>query len=207
MKRLLDSIEGLKKSEVKKLVDARMKEFERAGKGPSEEIFKELCFCLLNANFNAEKSIHMQNEICNGFLTLTEPRLARKLKRLGHRYPNVRANYIVAAREHKNSLKKLIQHLDEKELREWLVKNVKGLGYKTASNFLRNIGFGNSAILDFHIIDILARHKLIERPKTLTKAKYLEIETQLQKIAYKTNLSLAELDIYLWYMETGKVLK
>jgi len=63
------------------------------------------------------------------------------------------------------------------------------------------------AIIDFHIIDILTDYKLIKKPKTITKKKYLEIENVLKKIADKTNLSLAELDLYLWYLETGKILK
>ena len=41
----------------------------------------------------------------------------------------------------------------------------------------------------------------------MTKNKYLEIEDILKKLAKKINLSLAELDLYLWYKETGKVLK
>ena len=84
---------------------------------------------------------------------------------------------------------------------------MKGLGYKEASHFLRNIGFDNYAIIDFHIIDILYDNKLIQKPKTITKNKYLEIEDLLKKIAKKTNLTLAELDLYLWYIETGKILK
>jgi len=51
--------------------------------------------------------------------------------------------------------------------------------------------------------------KKIEKQKTksLNKNKYLEAENILKKIAEKTNLSLGELDLYLWYLETGKVLK
>jgi len=93
------------------------------------------------------------------------------------------------------------------ELREWIVRNVKGLGYKEASHFLRNIGFTQYAIIDFHIIDLLLKYKLIEKPKTLSKTKYLEIEELLRQIAKKLNLNLAELDLYMWYMETGKILK
>ena len=88
-----------------------------------------------------------------------------------------------------------------------LIRNVKGIGPKEASHFLRNIGYSGFAILDFHIINILARYGLIEKPKTLTKRRYLEIEELLRSIAAKTDLSLAELDLYLWYMETGKILK
>ncbi|GAJ17855.1 unnamed protein product, partial [marine sediment metagenome] len=36
-------------------------------------------------------------------------------------------------------------NIDEIKLREWVVKNFKGLGYKEASHFLRNIGYKNFA--------------------------------------------------------------
>ncbi len=37
--------------------------------------------------------------------------------------------------------------------------------------------------------------------------KYLEIEKKLKKLAEQCSISLGELDLYLWYLETGKVLK
>lgn len=92
-------------------------------------------------------------------------------------------------------------------MREWLVKNIKGLGYKEASHFLRNIGFKNFAIIDFHIINLLVKYDIIKKPRTLTKIKYLEIETILRNIAKNLGVSLAELDLYLWYLETKKILK
>ena len=97
-----------------------------------------------------------------------------------------------------------------KERREKLVKDIKGLGMKEASHFLRNIGFKDVAIVDFHIIDLLNREKLVnfDRKKGgLSKQKYLEIEKVLEDLGKKVGLDLAELDLYLWYMETGKVLK
>jgi len=205
---LLKSIENLKNSEVKNLVNTRIREFKENGAKSNGEIFIELCFCILTANFNAEKAIKIQTEIGKDFLTLPESQLAEKLKRLGHRYPNTRAKYIVKARKYKNSLKEVISSFNvEDELREWLVKNIKGIGYKEASHFLRNIGYTNFAIIDFHITDLLARYKLLEKPKTLTKKEYFKIENLLREIAEKSNLNLAELDLYLWYMETGKILK
>ncbi len=208
MNGLLESVEFLKNSEVKKLVDARLREFRELGNGSSNEIFKELCFCILTANFNAEKSMKIQMKIGDGFLILPESLLASKLKELGHRYPNTRARYIVDARKHKNSLRTTIKMFnDENKLREWLDKNVKGIGYKEASHFLRNIGYTDFAIIDFHIIDVLTKYNIIEKPKMVTKRTYLETEELLRKIAGKSNLNLAELDLYLWYMETGKILK
>ena len=208
MKKLLESIKNLKKSRVRKLVNARVEEFRKNQNKSSTEIFKELCFCILTANFNAEKSIRIQSILKDKFLFLSESELARELKDLGHRYPKTRARYIVQARKYKASLKSIIKSFnDENKLREWLVKNIKGIGYKEASHFLRNVGYKNFSILDFHVIDILAEHKLIEKPRTLTRKKYLEIEGLLRRIAEKLNLSLAELDLYLWFLKTRKILK
>ncbi|MCD6226410.1 MAG: N-glycosylase/DNA lyase [Candidatus Aenigmarchaeota archaeon] len=207
MKKLLEDIEQLKKSQIKNIIDNRIKEFKQNRKKSNKEIFKELCFCILTANFNAKISIEIQNKIDDGFLNLSESELSKKLSEYGHRFPNTRAHYIVEARKYKDSLKDIINSENKDQLREWLVKNIKGFGYKEASHFLRNIGFENIGIIDFHIIDILTRYKIIKKPKILTKRKYLEIEKILEKIAKKLNMTLSELDLYLWYIETGKILK
>jgi len=210
MKPLINSIENLKKSEIKNIIDSRIKEFSELGKKSINEIFKEMCFCLLTANFSAQGGIKIQKEISNGFLTLPEIDLAKKLSELGHRFPNARARYIILAREKINNLKKILSG-DESDLkkREEIVKNIKGLGMKEASHFLRNIGYKNLAIIDFHIIDLLVKNNLIvkSKSKSLNVKKYLEIENLLKQIAEKTNLTLGELDLYLWYQETGKILK
>jgi N-glycosylase/DNA lyase len=207
MNELINKIEGLKISDIGKTIDNRIAEFKKFNKESNEDLFKEACFCMLTANFNAEKSIKIQNEIGDCFLSDSEEMISEKLKNYGHRFPNARASYISNFKGCKEQLKKIINHHDRLAIRDWFVKNVKGLGYKEASHFLRNIGFEDYAIIDFHIIDVLVKYKLIKKPKTLTKNRYLEIENILRKIAKKTGLTLAELDLYLWYMETGKVLK
>jgi N-glycosylase/DNA lyase len=198
MKDLISSIDDVRDS-MGNVIDNRMKEFFKVS-----DLFSELCFCLLTANFNAARSIVIQKEIGDGFVNLEEEQLADELKRLGHRFPNTRARYIVEARKHKDNLKDILQSTDP---RGWLVKNVKGLGMKEASHFLRNVGKKDYAIIDFHIIDLLSKHKLIERPNILTPNRYLKIEEILRKLSHKTRLSLGELDLYLWYLETGKILK
>jgi N-glycosylase/DNA lyase len=204
----LASIEKLKKSEVKNLIDKRMSEFKRVGEKPINEIFKELSFCILCANFNAERAIRIQEEVGDGFLTLSKSQLTKKLKEIGHRYPSTRARYILDARKLKDSLRGAIESLkSDINLRDWLAENVTGIGYKEASHLIRNIGHTDCAIIDFHILDILARSGLIDKPKTLTRKKYLEIEDVLRRIGARSGLNLGELDLYLWYMETGKVLK
>ncbi|MEM4268263.1 MAG: N-glycosylase/DNA lyase [Candidatus Woesearchaeota archaeon] len=213
MQKLIAEIKKAEK-EIKPLVEKRIKEFSAVCKSGKERIFCEMCFCILTANYSAEGGIKIQNMVDRGFCTYSQKKMARTFKVLGYRFPNTRASYIFSARKHMSSLPSILKssahkrkQKDEEQIREWLVKNIKGLGMKEASHFMRNIGFRNVAIIDFHIIDILERHKIIEKPKTLTKGNYLKIEKKLRKLAHKLGLSLAELDLYLWYLETGKVLK
>jgi N-glycosylase/DNA lyase len=207
MKDLLDKIKSIKESNISDLVNQKINEFSSIDKQSNNELFKEMCFCMLTANFNAEKSIKIQNEIGECFLTGSKEELSKKLKKFGHRFPNTRAEYISESRKCKEKLNTIMKFHDKTALRDWIVNNVKGLGYKEASHFLRNIGFSDFAIIDIHIINLLINYNIIKKPKTITKKKYLEIEGILKKIANETNLTLAKLDLYLWYMETGKILK
>lgn len=204
---LINKIEELKNSGISNTINNRINEFKELNKESNEDLFKEMCFCILTANFSAERSIKIHDEINECFLKESEDNLAKKLKKYGHRFPNTRANYINESLKCKNDLSKVIKFHDKHKIRDWIVKNAKGLGYKESSHFLRNIGFDDFAIIDFHIIDLLVDYDIIVRPKNLSKKIYIEIEKILRRIAKKTNMTLAELDLYLWYMETGKILK
>ena len=94
-------------------------------------------------------------------------------------------------------------------LREWLIENVKGMDYKEASHFLRNVGFGDDiAILDRHILKNLVRYSIIDEvPKSLTGKKYLEIEEKMRKFAQKAGIPFAHLDLLWWSEETGEIFK
>ncbi len=208
MEDLIKSIESLKNSDISNVVDTRIKQFISVKKKGIPEIFKELCFCIMTANCGAAKCIEVNDRIDKGFLNLSEEELVNKFKEYGYRFPNIRAKYIVEARNYIFELESIINsNVDEIKLREWVVKNIKGLGYKEASHFLRNIGYKNLAIIDFHIVDLLVKYNLIEKPKSMTKRKYLEIENVLKQIGKELCLDMAKLDLYLWYKETGKVLK
>ena len=207
MKKLLNIIENIKNSEIRARIESRIKEFESFQKDTIESIFKELCFCIMTANCAAEKCIQIHDNIGNNFLKLTEKQLSNRFIELGYRFPNIRAKYIVEARKKINELKNALKIYNNKGLREWISKNILGLGYKESSHFLRNIGYKDLAIIDFHIIDLLERYNLTKKPKNMSKKIYLEIEAILEKIAHKLELNMAELDLYLWYIETGKILK
>jgi N-glycosylase/DNA lyase len=208
MEKLIEKVERLKKTPLKTVIDERMKDFNYFRDASSEEVFLEMCFCFMTANFQAEKSWKIQKELGSKMWTLEEEALQLELKRLGHRFWPQRGTRICEARGFKDSiLDELAKFDNEIEMREWIVKNFKGLGMKEASHFLRNVGYNNVAIIDKHIINILVSEEIIERPKTVTPTKYVEIEKALREIAQKTKLSLGELDLYLWSEATGKVLK
>lgn len=208
MEKVILLVEKLKKTKVKEKINNRMREFEEIGKKSSNEIFKELCFCIMTANFSAERAIKIQKEIGDGFLNLPKIKIKKKLSQLGHRFPNMRGEFIAEARKYKNNLKEILNSFEnEKEARDWIVNNIKGIGMKESSHFLRNIGYKNLAIIDFHIIDFLKKNNLIKKSKVANKKDYECIENILEKIAKKTNTSIGELDLYLWYNETGKILK
>lgn len=201
----------LKVSPVSVKVKERISEFRLLNSLGEDLWFSELCFCILTANSQAKKCMEIQEKIGEGFATLPKKKLSAKLKKLGYRFHNKRAEYIVEARAHEKGLKKRIQKLakkDTRNAREWLVENVKGMGYKEASHFLRNVGYTDVAILDRHILRTLHERGMIpEVPKSLNRIQYLTHENLLRLVAFKMGLSLAALDLYLWYLKTGKVLK
>jgi N-glycosylase/DNA lyase len=63
--------------------------------------------------------------------------------------------------------KRLRSFSDPFARRDWLAqeKQVKGLGYKEASHFLRNIGVKGHAILDKHVMRCLADVGVIDSAK------------------------------------------
>ncbi|MGB9635329.1 MAG: N-glycosylase/DNA lyase [Candidatus Micrarchaeia archaeon] len=190
-------------------VDKTYHGFENMRDAGEDEWFSELCFCILTANASAEMGIRAQKLLgYDGFSGLSLKELADGLKSSGYRFYNKRAEYIVGARWINGALKKTIMGMNNQfKAREWLAQNIKGIGYKEASHFLRNVGYGDLAILDKHILYILRKYDLIGDFKTVNKKRYIAIEHVLREIAQRLHMPVGKLDLYLWYMKTGKVLK
>ncbi|MDO8554243.1 MAG: N-glycosylase/DNA lyase [Candidatus Micrarchaeota archaeon] len=207
MEVLVQKVNSVKRTAISKLVDQRSEEFEAVFADDSK-VFSELCFCLTTANSSAEMGIKVQNALQGRLDKLTRKELSVELRKLGYRFYNKRAEYIDEAKQWRNIKNKIKEFQGEIELREWLVENILGFGYKEASHFLRNIGFKELAILDRHVLRTMHEHGMIkELPKTLNRKRYLEYEGKLEEICKRTNLNQSQLDLYLWYMKTGKVLK
>jgi N-glycosylase/DNA lyase len=198
----------------KQRIQERLKEFQEVMNKDDSRIFEELCFCILTANTSARMGINTVEQIKHLLLTASKEELSQALKQARYRFPNKRAEYIT---EVKNFLKqdlnfklkeKLLSFKDQDERRDYLVANIKGIGYKEASHFLRNIGFSKSCILDKHILNSLSELRVLEtnsRPKNGNH--YLEIEQKMKNFAKDISIDIDELDLLLWSMKTGEILK
>ncbi len=197
-------------SSVKNEIILRLAEFRRTGKSGKAPIFRELCFCLLTPQSKAKvcwsaiEKIQRKNLLFRG----GRREILRNLS--GVRFKNNKARYIVEVRKiFSEVLRKLLSEKDNKKIREWLVENVRGYGFKEASHFLRNIGRGkNLAILDRHILRNMFRLGLIDEiPKTISAGKYRKLEDRLTAFSRKIRIPLDQIDLLLWFRETGEVFK
>lgn len=201
--------------ERREAIQKRLAEFRQVMQWKDEEVFGELCFCLLTPQSSAKvcweaiTALKQQTLLLKGQPSELEPHLRSV------RFSESKAKYIVEARnmfskDGKIQLKSQISSFyNPFELREWFVENVKGLGYKEASHFLRNIGLGEEfAILDRHILRNLNQlHVITEIPVSITKKRYLEIEEKLRRFAAEIGIPMADLDLLFWSKETGWIFK
>jgi N-glycosylase/DNA lyase len=200
----------------RKRIRERLLEFEEVWREPDKRIFEELAFCFCTPQSNARSCFAAVDYLARSGLLLRGDReaISRHI-RSGVRFPENKSRYIVEARGLFTDpggnlrIKERLHHSDPLVLREWLVKNIRGLGYKEAGHFLRNIGMGdNLAILDRHILRNMVRYGIIrEVPKSLTRKRYLEIEEALRGFSRRVGIPMAELDLLFWSMETGEIFK
>lgn len=197
-------------------VDDRIAEFRKIGMlGSNRKLFIELVFCLLTPQSGARRcGIALNNLIKKGclFKGCFED-ICPELNIV--RFKNNKSRYILEARAAflspgRNSLRRILDGLASvPEKREWLARNVKGMGYKEASHFLRNIGYGDDiAILDRHVLRNMALLGLIDEiPGSISGRRYLELEGILRRFSRRIGVPLGHLDFVLWYKETGDIFK
>jgi N-glycosylase/DNA lyase len=197
-------------------IRGRLAEFEKIWESePDERLWEEMVFCFFTGGCSARMGMRSIEAVRSLLLTGTHDELMNAL--VGrHRYPRARSGYIVASREFLQEhcglrlRSKLASFENRLERRDWLVKEkrIKGLGYKEASHFLRNIGLKGYAILDKHVLRSLAELGIIEDPTPpATRSKYLATEESLKNLAEMTKIDFDELDLVLWSMKTGEILK
>jgi N-glycosylase/DNA lyase len=214
-KSAVKQLEGIYAAKKEEIV-SRLREFDKIWtEANDEDIFAELAFCLFTPQSKAKScweailSLKDQDLLVKG----TPDEIKRRLQCV--RFHNKKAQYLVEARRMflkrgSISVRPMLKGFAGiQETRDWLVKNIKGLGYKESSHFLRNIGLGQQiAILDRHILRNLDLLDVIAMvPGSLGSAQYLQIEKQMSDFSEHIHIPLAHLDLLLWYKETGEIFK
>ncbi len=198
---------------VKEVIDARLAEFRHIWETASEEeLFQELVFCLLTPQSKAKVCWKAVQRLARKGMIQEKDACRIQEELVGVRFNQRKAEYICLAGEMfaKKSIRSAIASFSNSfDAREWLVENVKGMGYKEASHFLRNIGLGEDlAILDRHILKNLMLLGVIkEAPSSLSKKAYLDIEKRMITFSGQIGIPMGCLDLLLWYKEAGEVFK
>jgi len=202
------------KEEINNKIQKALLEF-KLNWNSNEKVYEEMCFCILTPQSSAKQAIKTitllkQHDLLTRGTAKDKEEFLKNVR--FYRTKSARLEIVqekFAALHIKRILGEAGLPLDPIKCREFLVNEVNGYGYKEASHFLRNIGFGGEvAILDRHILKNLVKCKIInELPKTLTKKKYLEIENKMKEFCMVHKINFAELDLVFWSNETGNVLK
>jgi len=196
-------------------IEGRLAEFKRVPSEGEGRLFEELAFCLLTPQSSAKAADRaMRHLIHTGLLEEgSEEQIARVIGGCGIRFGENKARYVVEAREKLLSSRPTMSFSDllvddPAEARERIVRNIRGLGYKEASHFLRNIGYRGLAILDRHILRTLREAKVIETvPSALSKGLYLDLERKFLAYSRRLGIPPDALDLVIWSSRTGHLLK
>ncbi len=202
----------------KKEIKQKLREFEEVWRNGSDaRLWEELAFCIFTAGASARMGLNSVEAVRSLLIDGGPEEMTLALKKAGaHRFPVARPRYIVTTRAYFRAnfdmalRKRLRSFSDPLERRDWLAqeKEIKGLGYKEASHFLRNIGIKGHAILDKHVMRCLAEVGVLESSTPPSnRKKYLEIEEKLLQFAREIKVNADELDLVLWSMKTGEILK
>ena len=168
-----------------------------------ECLFGELCFCILTPQSRARNCREAINRL-KADKKLFNTSLDELLKYLkGVRFPEVKAKRLIEARKKLPELKSIINS-NPKELREWLMENINGLGLKESAHFMRNIGFKGLPIIDVHIQNFLRSIGKYNVEGSLTKKRYVELENKFLELAKELKIPPEELDIAIWLYQSGE---
>lgn len=155
------------------------------------ELDKMFIFCMLDRAMPYEKVCNAFNCLDTFGLTIrrhlrdtTEENLVDLLKSTGFRFPNQTAKFLKEFSVNPIDLRTAS--------RDEIVKNVKGIGYKLASMFLRNTRGINYAVIDVHI-----KNYMSELGYDINKS-YKELEKDFYNVAKELNLDPYTLDMEIW---------
>jgi len=202
----------------RKEIRTRLAEFEAVWRSGSDaRLWEELVFCIFTAGASARMGFRSIEAVRSLLWEGSPEEMSEALKAAGaHRFPNARPGYVAVTRNYLRQhcemrlRESLLSFSDPLERRDWLAteREIKGLGYKEASHFLRNVGLRGYAILDKHVLRCLTDLGVVDSPRPpTTRSRYLELEEKLRQFAGDAGIDFDELDLVLWSIKTGEVLK
>jgi len=132
----LEELVSLVKDEAKDLVSQRIAQFKNFPRHDVSNLFSELSFCVLTANWSAQGGMRAQELIGEGFLNMPPEDLEDALRSVGHRFAYQRARFILENRHRAHLLPLIVNgSLPSPEARSMLVKNFKGIAGKKPVTF------------------------------------------------------------------------
>jgi N-glycosylase/DNA lyase len=169
-----------------------------------ECLFGELCFSILTSQSKAKICREAINRLKADKKLFTADLEELRSYLNGVRFSDVKAERIIEARKKLLELKRMVNS-DPKELREWLIENIKGIGIKQSANFMRNIGFRGMPIIDIHVQNFLKKIGYNDyETGSLTKKQYIDLENKFLKLAKELKIPTEELDIAIWLYQSGE---
>jgi N-glycosylase/DNA lyase len=206
LERLRKEVENLR---LRALVLERVEEFKLNNIADEDVWFRELVLCVLTANSSFVSAYKVLGYVMEEFDKGTY-RFEQVLKERGYRFNELKAKYLKNLVKYRGRMKSWIKPLADRSqalAREVLANEIYGIGMKEASHFLRNVGYFDLAIVDKHVMRFSINSGLVRPFKTLTRSRYLEIERKLKELAHQLGMSVGILDLFIWHIETGTVLK
>ena len=187
-----------------------------------EGLFRGMLYCFLSIGQLYKTQMMIYRDLINNnmdkldFICGNIPLLKTIL--LKARFPNSMLKYIF---EFKNKWNNIHRHYfnfiiwdikenDKKfsyEIRDTLVKNIKGVGYKVASLFLDICGYNNISVIDIWSLRFLKEKGYIEKiyygkksgeSRGISKNKYIEYENYMKIEADKYGYSVGFFQLLVW---------
>lgn len=169
-----------------------------AGTQVSTDIVKRSYFDLIESNpeildFNTVKKSPKK----------VQKKISLVLKKNGYQFYETKSKTMINTADYFGDIVKdytNFKDLDWYDVRLRLIKNVKGIGNKIASHWLRNIGF-QLPIIDIHVRRVLSCAGLIDNKYAtyqISGSEYVYLEKKVIEISNQININVAKLDYILW---------
>ena len=197
-----------KYTELQDDIKQRLIEFKNV---PKNKYFYELCFCICTPQSKARSAFMVQQKLeeIDFFNNELDPTDILRTPENYIRFHNQKSKRLIRIKDQWQEINSILESaIDPKEKRNWLSKNVNGIGMKESAHYLRNIGYRGLGILDRHILKHLVLCEAYKKiPNISTEKRYNLVENKFRKLSKEIGIDMDELDLLFWSYEAGEILK